>query len=317
MTTGQASTYLVTGALGCLGAWTLYHLVQQGKTAVSFDRSTDRARLDLLLSPEQQAAITFVQGDLTDYASVLSMIEQHNITHIIHLGALQIPFCRADPVLGAQVNVVGTLNIFQAARTTGIPHLTYASSVAVYGQAQAYPPGLVAPDAAFDPQTLYGVYKVANEGTARIFWQDHQVSSITLRPYTVYGVGRDQGMTSEPTLAMRAAAAGQNFHISFGGVMQFHFASDVALQFIYAAENPLAGAFGFNLGTAPQSVETVARMIEEIAPNVSITVGDVRLPFPEAFVDAEMETYFQHMHVTPLHDGIAQTIAHFTRGIPA
>ena len=131
------------------------------------------------------------------------------------------------------------------------------------------------------PHTLYGVFKVADEGIGRIYWQDYQISSTVLRPYTVYGVGRDQGLTSEPTKAMLAAARGENYHIGFGGRMQFHLASDMAQQFIDAAEKPLPGTFGFNLGTAPVAVSEVARLIMEIKPGVTITSADTVLPFPE------------------------------------
>ena len=53
------------------------------------------------------------------------------------------------------------------------------------------------------PRTLYGVYKLANEGTARVYWQEDGVASVGLRPFSVYGPGRDQGLTAGPTLAMR------------------------------------------------------------------------------------------------------------------
>ncbi len=165
---GKQAT-LVTGAMGCIGAWVLYHLVRRGERAVSFDLSDHRGRLDLLLSREEQEAITFVRGDLTRTEAVRAAFEEHGITHVIHLAALQIPFCRANPVLGAQVNVTGTMNIFEAARQTGLRHLAYASSIAVYGPASEYPRAPVAHDAPPAPRTLYGVYKVANEGAARGF----------------------------------------------------------------------------------------------------------------------------------------------------
>ncbi|UCH27733.1 MAG: NAD-dependent epimerase/dehydratase family protein [Trueperaceae bacterium] len=308
MATSGAS-YLVTGSMGCIGAWTLYHLVKAGKQAVSFDLSDNRSRLNLLLSPEEQKAITFVKGDLTDVSQVLEVMGR--VTHLIHLAALQIPFCKADPALGATVNVVGTVNIFEAARQVGLHHLAYASSLAVYGPPEDYPPGLVTADAPFDPRTLYGVYKQANEGTARIYWQDHQLSSTALRPYTVYGVGRDQGLTSEPTNAMLAAAAGEPFHISFGGRMQFHFASDVARQFIEAAETPLAGAFGFNLGSEPVGVAEVATLINALRPATEITCADSSLPFPEGLASGAYEELLPGVKPTPLVEGIRQTIEHF------
>jgi nucleoside-diphosphate-sugar epimerase len=219
--------------------------------------------------------------------------------------------CRANPVLGAQVNVTGTVNVFEAVRQAEISHLTYASSVAVYGSQEDYPPGLIAHDAPKLPRTLYGVYKVADEGIARIYWQDYQISSTTFRPYTVYGVGRDQGLTSEPTKAMLAAAHGEDYHITFGGKMQFHFASDVARQFIDAAEHPLPGAYGFNLGTPPIAVSTVAAIIMQIKPNVTITCAENALPFPEGCDPIMLHQHFERVFETPLAQGIEETIAHF------
>ena len=309
MTTGP--TYLVTGGMGCLGAWTLHHLVREGKRAISFDLSEDRHRLNLLLTPEEQGAITFLKGDLTDFGQVHEALEGCGVTHVVHLAALQIPFCKADPVLGARVNVGGTVNIFEAARLAGLEHIAYASSIAVYGPPSVYRPEVIAADSPFDPRTLYGVYKQANEGTARIYWQDHKLSSTTLRPYTVYGVGRDQGVTSEPTKAMLAAAAGRDYQISFGGTMQFQLASDVAKQFIEAAETPLSGAYGFALGTTPTAIAEVAALIERERPGVSVTCDETPLPFPQGIDSGEFKTRLPRVVETPLADGIRQTIEHF------
>ncbi len=302
---------LVTGALGCIGAWTLYHLIQQGRQAISFDISDDRHRLALLMSHKEQAAITFVQGDLTAFDQLKAAFEQHQITHVIHLAALQVPACKANPVLGSQINVTGTINVFEAARQVGMKHVTYASSIAVYGPPEDYPPGLVAHNAPKLPRTLYGVYKVCNEMTAQIYWQDHQVSSTVLRPYTVYGVGRDQGLTSEPTKAMLAAAQGQDYHIPFGGSMQLHLASDMAQQFIEAALHPLGGAYDFNMGTPPVALTTVAALVMELCPGVTITITDNQLPFPEGCDSSALHQHFDHVYETPLREGIEQTIAHF------
>ena len=82
----------------------------------------------------------------------------------------------------------------------------YASSSAVYNASDPSP----APETGgTSPSTLYGVSKLADEGIARVYRADAGVSSIGLRPYVVYGLGRDQGMTSGPTAAMLAAARGE------------------------------------------------------------------------------------------------------------
>jgi nucleoside-diphosphate-sugar epimerase len=305
--------YFVTGGMGCIGAWVLYHLQRAGKQAICFDLSEDRHRLDLLLSREEQAAITFVRGDLTDSRQVSDAFVQHAVTHVVHLAALQVPFCRANPVLGAQVNVTGTVNIFEAARQAGLRQVAYASSIAVYGPPALYPPGLLAHDAPYAPQTLYGVYKIANEQTAKVYWNDYGIASVALRPYTIYGLGRDQGLTSDPTKAMLAAARGENFHINFGGTMQFQYASDVAQQFLAAAEEPCTGALAFNLGSKPVEVAEVAATIMAQCPGVAITCADTILPFPIGCDDSALRTHTRHIYETPLAAGVAATITAFTR----
>ncbi len=309
----MGDTYLVTGGMGCIGAWALRYLVSSGKKAVNFDQSRDRHRLDWLMSPAEQAQITFVQGDLRDTAAVKAVFAQYGITRVIHLAALQVPMCRANPALGAAVNVTGTVNIFEAARENDIGHIAYASSIGVYGPPEDYPPGLIASDAPQAPRTLYGVYKVCNEKTAQVYFSDDGLSSTCLRPYTVYGVGRDQGMTSEPTHALVSAVKGQPYAIAFSGLMQFHFAPDVARQFILAAEQPLDGACAFNMGQPPAAVSQFVDIAKDILPDAQIEVADNPLPFPAGFDDSALKARFATVYETPLAEGIAQTIEHIRR----
>ena len=310
----MVDTYLVTGGMGCIGAWALTHLQRSGARAVNFDLSDDRHRLNWLMSAEEQADITFVQGDLRDSEAVKAVFAEHDISHVIHLAALQVPFCRANPPLGAEVNVTGTVNVFEAARAQGIGHIAYASSIGVYGPPSDFPPGLIAHDAPKNPRTLYGAYKVCNEQTALVYHEDYGISSTALRPYTVYGVGRNQGMTSEPTKALVAVAKGQPYHIPFSGTMQFQLASDVARQFILAAEQPLDGAYGFNLGGGdPVTVADFVHAALDVLPAAEIEVADNPLPFPAGFDDSELRASFDTIYETPLAEGVAQTIAHIQR----
>lgn len=308
-----ANTYLVTGAMGCIGSWVLHHLVRRGENVVSFDVGDDRHRLDLLLTKTEQKGIQFTRGDLRDSDLVRKVFETHNVSHVIHLAALQVPFCKADPVLGAQVNVVGTVNVFEAARATGVSHVAYASSVAVYGPPHLYDAAILNDTHLPNPHTLYGVYKVANEGTARIYWNDHKISSATVRPYTVYGVGRDQGLTSEPTKAMLAAAKGEAYEIGFSGRMQFQLASDIARYFIACAETPYEGAGAFNIGTPPSTVADVVQIIKEVRPGARVSGVEKELPFPAGMDGSALKAYLPDFEETPLQEGVRQTIEHFER----
>ncbi|MXW96623.1 MAG: NAD-dependent epimerase/dehydratase family protein [Acidimicrobiaceae bacterium] len=111
----------------------------------------------------------------------------------------KVPFCRADPSGGAAVNVQGTVNVFEAAVEHGGSPVAYASSAAVFGPVDLYPEPVLGPDARPMPATLYGAYKVANEQTAAVYAADHGLATVGLRPFTVYGAGRDQGVTWSPS----------------------------------------------------------------------------------------------------------------------
>jgi UDP-glucuronate 4-epimerase len=308
--------FLITGALGCIGAWVARNLVRAGSPPVIYDLASDPRRLRLIMSEDELAQITFVSGDITDLDTLERTMDEHGVTNVIHLAALQVPFCRANPPLGARVNVVGTVNVFEAVarRKERMGPVVYASSVAVYDAADAGEPGAtVKHGAEGHPANLYGVYKQANEGTARIYWQDNQVASIGLRPYTVYGPGRDQGMTSSPTKAMFAAAVGQPYHIPFGGRGDFQYADDVARTFIACARAPFQGAEIYNVRGSVAHMPEVVQAIETAAPEAAgtITWSDTPLALPEEFDAAPLVALIGELPYTPLTTAVAETVALF------
>jgi nucleoside-diphosphate-sugar epimerase len=307
--------FLVTGALGCIGAWTVRTLVSEGVPVVVFDRASDPRRLRQLMTDEELASVTFVAGDITDGAALGGTMDAHAVTNVIHLAALQVPFCRADPVAGAQVNVVGTVNVFQAVRERSlqIRQVAYAGSIGMFDAADA---DLVTHrlDAAASahPTNLYGVYKLANEGTARVYWLENGLSSIALRPLVVYGVGRDQGITSTPTKAMVAAVLGQPYRISFGGRTLFNYAGDMARAFIAASRSTLEGAHAFNLGGTAAHMSEVAGAIEAAVPEAAglITFDEPPLPFPDQ-IDTTGLDRLGPLPITPLAEGIRESVEVF------
>jgi UDP-glucuronate 4-epimerase len=292
-----AERWLVTGALGCIGAWTVATLVREGAGVVAFDLGTDDRRLRLIASPDEIDSVMFVQGDITELATVESALADHEITHVVHLAALQVPFCKADPVLGSRVNVTGTVNVFEAAKRRALgTTIAYASSAAVYDER-----GEIA------PRTLYGVYKLANEGTAKVFWQGDAVASVGLRPFSVYGPGRDQGVTSGPTLAIEAAVRGEPYRIGFGGRTQLHYAPDVARAFVQAARSDPTGADTYSLGGPATAIADFVTTLEAVIPGAAIDFDETPLPFP----DQLPEPWFDSP-LTPLEQGVLETVQCFT-----
>ena len=104
--------FLITGALGCIGAWTISNLLADGAGVTVYDLASEPTRLRLVLTDDALARVQFVTGDITDLGSFEAALDTHDVTHVIHLAGLQVPFCKADPPLGARVNVVGTVNVF-------------------------------------------------------------------------------------------------------------------------------------------------------------------------------------------------------------
>jgi nucleoside-diphosphate-sugar epimerase len=302
---------LVTGAYGFIGSWVVRQLVQEGEPVYAMDLSDNARRLRLSMTDEEIAEVHYVHGDVTVSEDVNNTLTRYKIDTILHLAALQVPFCRADPRRGARVNVEGTVNIFQGALETGINRVTYCSSAGVYGPASAYPPGPLAHDAPIIPLTLYGVYKQADENLAKVYWNLDKVASIGVRPYTVYGPGRDQGMTSTPTAAMLAAAKGQDYHISFGGVGQYQYGKDVARAIIQASRTPFAGADCYNLGGSVAHMEEIVQHITAMVPGVHITFNPTPLNLPESLDGSAFEAVVGPIGWTPLNVGIAETIAAF------
>ena len=308
--------FFVTGALGCLGAWVVRNLVRERVGVTVYDLGSSQHRLELLMEPDEIAQIQVIQDDITDTEAVARAVEESGVNRIIHLAALQVPFCKANPPLGAAVNVVGTVNVFEAAKRVGISPVIYASSMAVYGGADLYGPE-VQDDDPLHPLNLYGVYKAANEGTARIYWQDDGIASLALRPYTVYGPARDQGMTSTPTQAMLAAAKSEAYHISFGGTCGYQYADDVARTFIALARLPYEGAAVFNVRGSVAHMAEVVDAIVAAEPSAAgrITYDETPLPFAEAQNEQPLQNLLNEVPYTPLNEGVARTVDHFRRAL--
>ncbi len=298
-------THLVTGALGALGAWTVRALLDRGHAVVTYDLGGSDHRLRLALSDDELGTLTRLAGDVTDLAQLERALDEHDVTAVIHLAALQVPFVRADPVAGAQVNVTGTVNVLEAVRRRGdrMAPVVYASSIAALAEPGEH------------PSTLYGVFKQANEGTAARYATDFGVPSVGLRPHTLYGPGRDQGLTSAPTTAMAAAARGEPFHIPFGGALQLQHLADAGEAFVRAGEAHRRedGAAVHNLDGPVAAVTEIVAAIERAAPEAAglVTAGDEPLPFPASVDASSFTALVGGPTARPLADGVAATIEAF------
>jgi nucleoside-diphosphate-sugar epimerase len=294
---------LITGAGGCIGSWATALLVRAGVPVVVYDLSDDQRRPRLLMTEDQLARVTWVKGDISDTAAVAAVVAGHRVRAIIHLAALQVPFCKADPVAGARANVVGTVNVLEAARAHGLKRVAYASSIAALS---------FFPDAPW-LDTLYGAYKLCNEMTASVYFQDWGVPSVGIRPGVVYGVARDQGLTSKTTIAILAAAAGRPYTVPFTGAVSALHAGEVASAFIRSVSKERNEARVFDLNGRATSVAAWLDLLHTIAPGAQLSMSGAELPFPADLSDAPVEAYLGDYGPVSLEVGIRATYDAFKR----
>ncbi|MBI4603334.1 MAG: SDR family oxidoreductase, partial [Planctomycetes bacterium] len=209
-----------------------------------------------------------------------------------------------------------TLNVFEAARRAGgrVRSVVYASSAAVAGRVEDYPRPI--DDGAHHvPRTHYGVFKTANEGNARVYWLDHGVPSVGLRPLAVYGVGREVGVTSGPTKAVKSAVLGRPYTIGFTGTTGFNYVEDVARVFIGCSRAATQGARALNLRGEILSVDDFVGVIERVVPGA---VGRIRaegptIPVAYDFLETGLEDLLGRVPHTPLEEGVRRTADRFRR----
>ncbi|GLR53621.1 NAD(P)-dependent oxidoreductase [Shinella yambaruensis] len=294
---------LITGAGGFIGAWAIRRFIAADVAVRAFDIRSDR-RIPDEVDVAAADAVEWSRGDITDAAAVEKAAR--GCAAIVHLAGLQTPACMADPVAGAMVNVIGTLNVFRAALSTEAGFVVYASSAAVFGPDNGHTPF---------PVTHYGTYKLANEGNARAFFREEGLSSIGLRPFTVYGPGRDTGLSAGFTLACRAAAERRPYVIGLTGASDMLFVDDVAAAIETAVATRPKGASAFSLIGETASVEDFIREIGRHVPDAQIRAEGPPISTYFELTPDRIETVLPGLPRTPLEAGVRRTINHYRRRV--
>ena len=128
-------TVLVTGGCGCLGSWIIKLLIENNDKVICLDNSKNLSRLKLILDEKSFKKISFNYIDIFDFEKIDKLVKKEKINFIIHLAAFQTPFVRSNPVLGARVNVEGTVALYECVlqNKDQIEGFVTASSIGVYG----------------------------------------------------------------------------------------------------------------------------------------------------------------------------------------
>jgi nucleoside-diphosphate-sugar epimerase len=207
--------------------------------------------------------------------------------------------------------VGGTLNVFEVARRRRdlVKRIVYASSAAVFGPEEFYGTATVPEGASLEPGTHYGVFKQCNEGNARVYFATEGISSVGLRPWAVYGVGRDVGVTSGPTKAIKAAVVGRDYTIRFTGGLDLQYVNDTAKIFLRCAESELPGANVYTLRGTVTRISDFILAVEQDSPQARgrIKADGPSLPIAYDLDNSALIRGLGEVPNTPLAQGIRET----------
>lgn len=301
------SKVMVTGVYGCIGTWVSRLLVQQGHRVIGCDVAEQSHRHDFLVRPLPEAAelLSVDLFDIANTAAVEAVIKREKPDAVIHLAALQLPFCKANPIGCIDINVRGVMNLLELARHNQFK-LVYASSTAVYGPGDGHPFG---EHDRLQSTSLYGVLKRANEEMARVYGLDYEVASVGLRPWTVYGPARDAGITADITLALFHAARGEPYTIRFTEKLRLSHTADTAAAFIAPALSDKPGAHAHVLGGSIATTQECIGLIGDLTGTKDlITLDPKPLGIGCETEDDSYQSTFGPLSYRPLREGFQQTL---------
>jgi UDP-glucose 4-epimerase len=174
----EASSVLVTGASGFLGAAVIARLMTQGRRIIGLDPAAPAT-----------SSHRHVCDDLSDREGLLSLLRAEDVSHVIHCGGVSGPMVMSDdPARIMDINVTGSLNLLQASLAAGVKTFIYCSSVSAVGDFYEREPI----DASYPlrPASTYGASKAAMDMVLRGLWRRVPLDLCSLRFTSIYGPGR-------------------------------------------------------------------------------------------------------------------------------
>jgi UDP-glucose 4-epimerase len=266
-------TTLITG-LGLVGTSYAQHALKRGESVVFYDMAP---RKDFLAHKLGGANVTVVQRDIRDLPSLLETIQKYKCDTVLHTAGL-IGSKVGNPIYaGMQINVMGTINVAEAVRLTGVKRLVQISTFGVYDRRQGEPTPI---DEGFrrGPGEAYGNSKVAKELMVEAYQRMYGFELIILRLANVYGVGHFAGGSGGGEMVQNMLQTGIK-----GGVVKI--AQEVARDFEYvyykdlgraldkAATAPLKEPVTLNIGTGVViKFDDLVATAEKLLPNLQVEI---------------------------------------------
>jgi UDP-glucose 4-epimerase len=273
--------FLVTGGTGFIGASVARNLVGRGIATVVTD-----ANLNLSVTAKL-SGVAVETMDVADARAIEAVFERHpDITHCVHLAYLMSAEVEANPALGVNVNVLGMVNMFEAAVRHRLARLVFASSETVYGASQArYGDRPVVEDDFCSPADhffTYGVMKILDEFMARKYIEKYGVSLACVRLAVVFGHGRKRGSVLWADDFASRPAQGETARLPFSRHSRetWVYKDDCAEQLVRLALKPKLEHFAYNNGGAYASGEDIAAAVKHWLPEAQIEFDESKPSTP-------------------------------------
>lgn len=303
---------LVTGGAGFIGSTLVDRLVQEGHQVTVID---DLSRGSLANLTDAGPAVTVVRADIQDLG-LAETLREHRPEVVFHLAAqIDVRASVADPANDAQVNILGTINLAEAARRAGVRKIVFTSSGgSIYGEPDRLPVG---EDTAVNPLSPYAVAKVSGELYLNAFAQLYGLQATHLALANVYGPRQDPhgeaGVVAIFAQAMLSGAPTKVFGDG-GNTRDYVFVADVADAFVRAAE-AVGDRRRYNIGTGVQTTDRELHSLVAAAANVAddpvhapARLGDLRASALDA---SRAQRELGWLPSVDLPAGVAATVDYF------
>lgn len=301
--------YLITGGTGFIGSYVAKQLLADGHSVVCYDYATNQTSIQQALTKDEISQLKILQGDIGDVTQLMRVCKDNNIENVIHLAGLLLSESEVNPRLAAQVNCIGTLDVFETARILDLKRVTWASSATVYGPPEVYPYEFLPNDAPHHPTTVYGMCKDFNEYMGRHYFDKYKLDNVGLRFSLVYGVGRLRGGGQFATELIVKPALGHPAKVGYGDdTVDWIYVEDAARSVILAAQGPTTQSRAFNIGGYLSPVTEVKDFITKLLPDAKIELlpGYFGLSWKWDLTAAEKELGYRPQWT--VERGIRQTI---------
>jgi dTDP-glucose 4,6-dehydratase len=255
----QDRPVLVTGAGGFIASHLIELLVSEGAQVRAFVRYNSRNDPGMLhlLDDDMARKLEIISGDLRDADATRAVVA--GMDTVFHLGALiAIPYSYLHPREVVETNVLGTLNILQAARTEKVRRVIHTSTSEVYGTAQYVPIDESHP---LQGQSPYSASKIGADRIAESFYRSYDLPVATLRPFNTYGP-RQSARAVIPTIITQALTGSEVRLGSLEPVRDFTYVTDTAQGFLKIAMTDAAIGQEFNLGSGV--AVSIGELVEHI-----------------------------------------------------